>query len=629
MLALDTPTKLRQSPWFEEPEYDAHTSLFTLIRHLRSQSRDRHDDFWLHYRLFDRRGLQGTRFAGRRGRTGAGTRLALNVVRAASLAVHAKITQNRPRPTYLTIGGSYGARKKAQSTQAYSDGCIYHSNGYDVAAEIALHAIVLGTGTGFCYVGEDGRPKIENVLGSEIDVERTDSAGRAPSRIYRTRAVLRSQLLETYRKKGDEESLQIIEDAPLCPDELTVEQDDLSDRVAVCEAYMVGDPDNAEEVPGRHVIALENGTLVDEPWARSHPFVHIRWGNRLRGFHGYGIAEQLTDLQYEINMLLMRAQEQMALAGPKIAVARGSQILQDDLNNEIWGIIEYNGTKPDFIQYQSVDPALLEQVNTLYQRAFDEVGVSQMAVRSEKPAGLNSGKALLTYSDLESAKFVSFGQAYERLVRDMSVQFLDIAQSMEEDGPTATITYPLRKYRRRYLERVSRADIVATKDDYICQVFPTSALAQTPSAKQQQIGEMSDRGWIDAATAVRLLDFPDLDDETSLMSASVEYIDMLIDEMLEKGVKVRPEPWINYDVAIIRCGMALQRAKIDDVPETRWSLLGYFVDACQRARNEAQQAQQAAQQPPSQPPPQPGGQGGGAAQDPAQQAAPLALPPGA
>jgi hypothetical protein len=607
---------LRTNPWWREDEYAAHDSLFSLMTYLddrQSSYIDRAKENWV---LFDRD--QALRGMGRRGRDygGArGPRLTLNVIRSTINTVQSKIIQTKPRPTFLTIGQGQRAQRKAKNTQAFSDGMLYHANAYDVLGqETVTDACTFGTGIAKAERGVDGKPSVVNIPFIEARVEFADGKRREPRCFYHYRPVLRDELLDRY---GDDKAARdLILEAPDAAKEHLVYEDELTDQVLVCEAHRRPGAPGGDD--GRHVITLENGTLLDEGWERRLPYALLRWGRRPMGMWGYGIPDQLRSLQYEINLLLLSIQEQMRSCGPKVFVERGSSVNQDEITNEIWSVIEYTGQEPKFAMFQAVQPELFQQLDRLYQRAFDEVGVSALAARSEKPAGLNSGKALTTFSDLETAKFTAFGQSYERLVRDVAELFLeDVLHDDDEDSKVKSITAPVRRYRQRYLEKVDKSDIVSSLDECVTQVFPTSALAQTPAAKMEQVGEWQDRGWLEKAEAMQLMDLPDLENATALATAPLEYIDMSIERMLEDGEVLRPEKWIDLKTARMRVAQALMRAQLQKVPEERWRLLATYLDACNRQLQEQAPA------------PAPGGPPGAAAPTPLPGGPPAPMMPAA
>lgn len=589
--------------WWNADEMEAHEPLF---EHISSE----HEGFikanqsmiWEHYRLYDRMEAQALQNQFDDSRSDR-PKLGLNIVRAVVNAVHSKIIQSKPRPTFLTIGQGAKARNKAKRTQAYVDGCNYHADTYDIGAEVLLNALILGSGCAAVYRDADGRPAVENVFLAEMRRDNGAYRQRNPRNEYRVRAVDRQGLIDEYCNSDDEAENEriraLIHGSGRASKDLRVYGDDDCDQVTVIDAYRR--PSTKDAGDGRHILAIEGGTIIDEEWKTKPPFVWAHWQQRPQGFLGMGIAEQLKSLQTEINLILLRMQEQMVYGGPRVLLERGSAINPDELQAEIYGTIEYSGQPPQIVQFPYLSPENIQILELLYQKAFDDVGVSQLAARSEKPAGLNSGRALLTFSDLESAKFVAFGQEYERWVRDVSEQFLWLAindDDMDDEQKKRPVYAATKKYRQRYLEPVTKADIVSSLDETRCQVFPTSALAQSPSAKLDQVGEMSDRGWLQKEEAVSLLDFPDLENAGALMSSPVEYLDMCCDRMLEDGEPLSPEPWIMGAEAKLRVSQHLQLAQLRGDPEERWQLLANYLNAITRREDQDAAKKAAAAAPP-------------------------------
>ena len=159
-----------------------------------------------------------------------------------------------------------------------------------------------------------------------------------------------------------------------------------------------------------------------------------------------------------------------------------------------------------------------------------------------------------------------------------------------EEGQEIEVMVPVRRWRTRFLERVARADIVSSRDEFVTQVFPTSSLPQTPAARLQVVGEMQDRGFLPPEAAQSLLNFPDLESETALIAAPIEHIDWVISRMLDHGESMRPEPWENMPLARQRASQALMRAQMEGVDEERWQLVAVYVEACNAALEAEKQA---------------------------------------
>ena len=178
--------------------------------------------------------------------------------------------------------------------------------------------------------------------------------------------------------------------------------DPSSRMVKVVESWHL--PSGVEAEDGKLCITINNALLVRKVGKSYFPFVFYKWSERPFGF-GQRIAEQLTGLQLEINKILRTIQISMHLVSvPKLLVKLSSKIVPAHLNNKIGGIIKYVG-KPHICHPWARTPELFLHLDRLYTRSFEVIGVSQLSAQSTKPSGLNSGKALRTYNDLESERF--------------------------------------------------------------------------------------------------------------------------------------------------------------------------------------------------------------------------------
>lgn len=611
---------LLRQPWWSYDIGRAGDSLMATAQYLAAKLATSHDALWRYYQIYSREdakqmGVPTSRLRvdDMRGPPG----LALNVVKAVVQTVQAQTIRGKIRPMFLTSGADWARQRAIKKVDAFAQGAMYHAQVDRVAPELSLHALVAGTGIGKITCGDDGRPGIDVVLPQELLYDPIDGARRNPRCLYHVRPVARDALLEHPALGGKADLIREAGSPELSP-ACTAWRDALVDQVTVVEAWRLPSAPGADN--GRHIIAVDSGTLVDEPWCQdTHPFVFLRWDQRVAGFLGVGIAQDLRAIQLEINRLLLCIQEQMLRAGPKVFVARGSGVNPADLAvGRIWDIIEYTGQEPKMAVFATVAPEMFAQVDRLYQRAFDITGVSQQASRGEKPAGVTSGVAIQTTTDLQTGRLVGYSQAYEALHVDIATGFLDASLAWVEGGGEeakrdVSFTYPTTgRGGRQILGQVSAKEVTLARDEYVCEVWPTSKLAQAPAARLEQVAEMSQNGWLSPMEARMLLDFPDLTQSNSLEYAPYDAVSEAIDAMLEDGEPRLPEPWTDLATAVPLVARALQRAQVDGAPEARWQLLASYLEACQAQS----QAQAAASAPPSAAAPPPG-------------ADPAALPPGA
>lgn len=616
MIGPWTRADLLNRPWWKEPDGEAHLQVFATAGYLAEKLRGAHAMSWLHAAIYSREDAKNMGAAWRNvpdemKRPG----LSLNVVKAVIQTVQAQTIKGAIRPTFLTNGADYAKQKAIKKVDAFAQGAMYHARVDELAPELSLHALIFGTGCARVRCDIDGKPQLEVALPQRLLFDPVDGQRRNPRVLMDARAVDRDELLANPAYSGHAAAIEKAE----CPELTSVCQmakESLVDQVAVVEAWRL--PSHPGAGDGRHVVCIDHATLLDEPWERdTFPWVFLRWDARLAGMMGTGIAADLRAIQSEINRLLVCIQEQMLRAGPKVFVQRGSQVNPKDITSRIWDVIQYVGTEPKFVTFATVSPELFEQVDRLYQRAFDVVGVSTAASRGEKPAGVTSGVAIQTATDLQTGRMVAFGQSYERLHVDIANGFLDQAfdwcervdqgddaeADADKKAERATrkleLTYPATgRGGRKYLGRVSADEITLARDEYVCEVWPTSKLASSPAARLDQVEQMAQMGWLTPAEARQLLDFPDLQASNNLACAPQEAVEMAIDTMLDDGIPQLPEPWTDPAIAIPLAARAIQRAQVDGVPEARWQLVAQYLLRLKQQQDDAKAQAAAAAAPP-------------------------------
>jgi hypothetical protein len=360
------------------------------------------------------------------------------------------------------------------------------------------------------------------------------------------------------------------------------------DQVTVIEAWHL--PSSRDSKDGRHVMCVSNACLVDEVYTRKYfPFVSLRWSERALGFWGQGIAEQLTGLQIEINKLLKTIQVAMNLISvPKIFIERGSKVSKSHLNNEIGGIIEYAGTPPIYKTAQAINPEMFNHLERLYTKAYEIIGVSQLSAASRKPTGLDSGRALREFSDIESERFLSFARSYEKMYLDAAKIMVNMARDLHEEGHK---DFSVTSFTKSTMQEIAWSDINLKENQYIMQVFPTSLLPVTPAARLQTVEEMMRTGLLGREDGLALLDFPDLEGVQSLETAAIDEIERVIENIIENGEYTTPEPFTNLGLAMKKMNQAYIRAKLDNVPEEKLELMRRYVADAQGLITQAREAE--------------------------------------
>ena len=578
--------------WWQAQEKELNSFVFDAVTYINDKQSYRTTADLRHLRLYGNAPVEGL---GNRAYSkpsanmlNVDSRLSLNIVHSMVSTIVSKIMKNRPRPMFLTSGGDWTMKRKAKMLNKFTQGLFYASKIYKVGEDVCRDACIFGTGFMKIYE-DDGDIIAERVFPHEILVDDSEAIYGEPRQMFQRKMINREVLIGLY----PEFEREIIQSAGQEEggEATSVPNAAIFDGVDVIEAWHL--PSSRGSDDGRHTICIANAVLLDEQYKKPYfPFVNLKWSNKALGFWGQGMSEQLTGLQIEINKLLKTIQIAMHLVSiPKVFVERGSKVSKAHINNEIGGIIEYAGTAPIYKTANAVSPEMFSHLDRLYSRAYEIVGVSQLSASSRKPAGLESGRALREFSDIESERFLSFARAYETMFLDAARIMIDIAR----DASTKKKGFSVTSFDKSNLEKVDWNSVNLEEDQYIMQVFPTSLLPVTPAARLQTVEEMMRTGLLSREDGMALLDFPDLQSVQSLEMAAFDEIEMIIESIVEYGVFISPEPFSNLPFALKKMNQAYIRAKLDGVPEDRLDLMRRYVAECQslltRAELAAQQQQ--------------------------------------
>tara|TARA_Y100001938_G_scaffold67988_1_gene94329 strand:+ start:504 stop:2408 length:1905 start_codon:yes stop_codon:yes gene_type:complete len=557
--------------WWQVEE-NPHEAISSFVTVLRQEQDSYYTDCSIYQGLYNGKPPVSRRPSGQHYYSSASQpRLTFNIVHSICQAAAAKISKHKPAVSFLTEGGDFSQKRKARLFDKLIQGQFEDTEIYPTAQKAFLDACVSGTGAIKIFT-EFGKIKVERVPSYELTIDPLEAEyGAMPRQLFQTKMVSKSVLAEMFPDKREEiYSAEIPKDAE---QHAGYGESRMTDMVQCHEAWHLPSGPNASD--GKHVICVENATLLEESWTKDFfPFVFIRWTENPLSFWGNGLSKEIKGIQIEINKLLARIQEQMHLATPKVFIEDTSKIVQTHLNNRVWGAIKYRGTPPQFFVPRSVSGEMFSHLDRLVDRAYEMTGISQLSAQSKKPVGLESGRALREFSDIESERFMVVGQAYERLFIQASRQIIDLIKSLHsKKKPFVSKSFD----RKTGLEKVNWQDIDLDEADYVMQVKPVGSLPQTPAAKLSSVTEMHVNGMFSRDEAHQLLDFPDLEKANKLKTAHLDLIDMMIEKIVEDGDFMPPEPYMDLATAMARFQQAYNLAIIENVPEDRQESLRRWI----------------------------------------------------
>lgn len=561
--------------WWNADAATANKSLFGLVRYVEKNQAYRSALNLRYARLYSNTeilGLSSGTYARTTSNNFANNRVTLNVVKSCVDTAASKISKNKPRPLFLTENGDYNLKHKAKLLNQYMEGMFDETDIYRTGQRVFTDACVFGTGCLKLYIDPASKKiKAERIFIDEIIIDDIEGMYGTPTQIHQRKYYDRDQLIKMFPDKEEQ-----IKSASTALRGETATQS-TANNVIVVESWHL--PSSKDAKDGKHAICVDNATLIFEDYDKNFfPFVFFRWTDKLVGFWGMGLAEELIGIQLEINKVLRNIQQaQQLMAVPRVFVDVASNIVGAHITNDIGGIIKYQGTPPTFQSPNAMNPEVYQYVDTLYKRAYEITGISLMSAQAKKPEGLNSGVAIREFDDIASERFVLTSMRYEDFYMEAARQILILSKELYEIDPKLTV----KAQNNKFIRKIKWKEVNMDEDEFSMKIFPVSLLPTTPAGKLQTVQELVQAGLIDQDRALALLDFPDLEGFLSLRTAAQDNIERILGIMMEEGRYIPPEPFMNLQLALEITQETYLKARCDNLEEDKLELLRTFMDDIQ------------------------------------------------
>jgi hypothetical protein len=575
--------------WWKKPKSELHEAIWPYLAKLSQNQGYRSDLNLRNMRLYANTDLAGLGAYSYTRMQTSNTNLntySYNVVKAVIDTLTAKITKQKPKPMFLTTNGDWSLKRKAKKLNQFIEGQFYSMKFYAKMAVAFKDSCMWGTGIVKLFE-KDGQVVAERVFPDEITIDDVESYYGEPRQLHQSKYIHKEVLkamfpgLTNYINEASRNHTG------------EVSNNENTEMVLVRESWHL--PSKKGGTDGLHCITISNKTLFSEKWDKDYfPFIFLRKDLNPVGFWGRGSAENLTGIQLEISKLLKTVQVSTHLMlVPKLYVDAASKIVSAHLDNKIGGVIRYSGKAPVEGTLGQVPQQLFTQIENLYNKAFEQEGISQLSVNSQKPAGLNSGKALRTYNDIESERFQDVATRYQDAFLDAVPMIIDIIKGIYERQGEYSVKIPGKKF----MDKIDWKDVSLEEDQYTLQMFPTSALSQNPSARLAEVQELLQAGFLSKEWGQKLLDFPDLEQYYSFTNSPIDDIERTIEYMVDKEEYLAPEPFSNLQLGIQMMQLAYNYYKVENAPENVLELMRVWMDDANAMLINSQK-QMAAQQTP-------------------------------
>jgi hypothetical protein len=562
--------------WQQENEMEMGNLLTELIEQLREDHRGRHSlnmDMLRMYTQRDYEMLDRVDPHHRMTNNADDYRMRMNVVGNIIDTLVSRIGKSKPKPMYLTKRGDYKLRQNARRLTDVMEGIFYQTNVYDVMPKVFQDSCIFDIAC--MKIGREGKELfVERVFPNEMLWDLNASLySEMPPSLHQVKHIPLETLIMHFPER--EEELRFA--ASSKDKDFMDDEGHEADMIECVESWHLPSVNDADD--GRHVIHMKNVILEDEQYTYTRfPFVFMTWGDACVGFAGISLAEQLKNIQMEINKLALRIQQSMHLLSvPWLFVQHGSRVVESRLRNVPGTIVNYVGQPPQSYNPTAMHPEVYQHMERLFGKAYEIAGISELSATGKKPPGLESGAALRTYHDIETERFISVGQRFERAFMDSAEWFFDLAREIVKESGA----FPVRGIKSNSLQEVDFKDVEMAQNDYILQAYPVSLLPSTPAGRLQAVTELIQNGVINQREhIVRLLDFPDLESVTSLYDVLERDVEWRIQEIIENGIYHAPEPVMDLAFAKERMTMAYLEAQQDELDLDKINLMIQFIEEC-------------------------------------------------
>jgi len=502
-----------------------------------------------------------------------------NVVYSCIDTLTSLVTQDKPRPVFLTDAGHYKERKISKEMNSFIMGEFYRTKAYELGSEAFRDCAMLGNGL-IKIIKKDDKVELERTLETELLVDFNDGYYRNPRALIHTKLCDRGILADMMPKEED----KIMSSQGGTVDNSPQSTDTISDQIIVSEGWHL--PSGKKAKDGRHVIVCSEGVLLDEPWTKDYfPFEKIDYNQNTVGWFSQGMAEILFPCQMEIYKMLIIASQAIEMFGvPRIIISELSKVLETSFNNNVGSIIKVKtmAESPQFINATSNNQEIYDYIKWLIETAYQISGVSAMSAAAKKSEGLNSGEAIRESNDLQTARFAALEKRYQNFYNGLAYKMIDAAAEIAEETGKYLTVYPS-KDGTREVELPKCVGML--KDTHVIQCFDESSLPRDPAGRQAKLSEMLAAGEIDKQEFRRMSNFPDLEQSDQLAVALEERILHDLDAIIEDGEKgySPPDAFIldPTDLATTLTVQTINKYKVTDLEEEKMALLHDYFSAVQ------------------------------------------------
>lgn len=429
-----------------------------------------------------------------------------NVIKSVIDSLVSKLANNKVRPYFTPINGTYKTRQTVKAVQSYFDTFYDNTDIHSKIAKAFREACIFGIG--YIWI---------NPFDWTVDVADSWKVG----------------LLSTEKEAGRNTKLLIRDD--YYP---TTSMDEKTSKGADYVQYAIY-VDTVAHKASRWINGVKDKEISYT--ADTLPIVSVYFNEPVNGLRTTSVVEELDGIQTQIDLINAKiAQASQLTPANTVYVYENSSVKASEVSNKTGQVYQIDmppgstSLPVETVSPSLFDPQWLSLLDYYKSLAYEMIGISQLSAQSKKPSGLNSGTALQTMEDIESDRF-------ETQVNHYIDAYIKLAKTIIDIAPNDVEILP----KDLNVSNIKWKDIKKQSSLFKVQYSAATALSKDPAEKVKQVMQLSEVGLISPASIAKYLDMPDLEDAYRGASAVQDGIETVINRAIEDENYTIPE-FVNY-----------------------------------------------------------------------------------
>jgi hypothetical protein len=580
------------STWHrKKPGEGVHAELVSYARAVQGAYRTAHQYNRIHQRMYLGTVLRryGGALAALGPRLGGDALARLNGTKAVVDTVVARLSKRRAMPAFKVDQAEWSLKRRAKKFRNFILGKMTETDFEEISPLCLRDGGMVGNG--IVQIDDSGDDVCaERVYLNELLIDPREAKYGKSWQMIRTMRVARDVLAEKFpdlkaqimaapsSQRQTHESID---------DDVVSQLGSLEHYVDVYKAWRR--PSTPDSKDGRYAEVIDDATLEFDSFECPRlPFAIFRYTHPPEGFWGYGLVEEVADLQHRVNRIVRAAQLNID------AVAMGSYAVNKNFRQPVEMMtgarpfeFVYDGPRaPEWSAPEPIAQQTIPLIEFFLRQMFELAGVSQAAASSKSSLGLGvSGVALDTQYDIESERFAMVERQYAKFRLDAAQCYLDGAARVakrryESKGEKKSRSYVSNWRNRDSIERLEYKDASIEADKYRLEMEPVNYIPDTRAGKFATIQELTAAGIIPQWLAPALYDEPDLQKAQMINCAAFFNQERIMEQLGDEGAPmIMPDAYHDLDIALKMAVAYVNYAESEGAPESVVSRYRQYADA--------------------------------------------------